>query len=153
MIGTATVLESLAFARVAGSGLVDGDPVASAVRRFMETHTGPWSGLMSKLHDKVTELVEQNGRRPSGWPGDARWFGDKLRRAAPSLQDVGIHVSERRRASGMEITLTKVPTSGATDTLATLATLHRTDRATSLTGANVASVANVANGALRPTKD
>ena len=115
------------------TGLADGDPVASAVRAFMAGAT-EWIGLMSQLYGELTLAAARDGKLASGWPGNARWFGESLRRSAPALRELGIDFRERRGNAGRIVTLGRIATP------ATPASPQRVDRADE----RVASVPSVA---------
>jgi hypothetical protein len=85
--------------------IVEGDLVAAAIRTFANEHLGGWSGLVSELYQDLTAQVPLEAKRTGEWPGNPRWFSDRLRRAAPSLRALGIVVSERRDAHGMKVTI------------------------------------------------
>ena len=104
--------------RDANAALAEGDSVASAIRDFMGTQP-IWKGLVAELYRELTTSVMSGPRRPADWPGNARWFSDRLRRAAPILRALGIDCRERRVASGAEVTLVRI---APTAELATLAT-------------------------------
>lgn len=117
--------------------LVEGDLVANAIRTLMNEHPDGWAGLLSELYQKLTAQQPLESKRAGGWPGNARWFSDRLRRAAPSLRALGITVHERRDAHGMQVTI------GGPAALATSATQSPSSPA------GVAA-ANVANAATEP---
>lgn len=99
-------LDALSHARQQASlTLVEGDSVAIAVRDFLEIHGQEWSGLISELYSRLTEQNSMRLQRPSDWPGNARWFGDRLRRAHPALRSIRIGIEERRTARGTELSL------------------------------------------------
>jgi putative DNA primase/helicase len=85
--------------------LAEGDVVAAAVRDFIDLHGRVWVGLTSELHKTLTSRVSAVGRSPQDWPGNARWFGERLRRAAPALRSLGIGIEEKRQSNGTVITL------------------------------------------------
>ena len=85
--------------------LAEGDLVAAAVREFLGDHGRIWCGLTSELHKLLSSRVGPSGRGPQDWPGNARWFGERLRRAAPALRSLGIGIEERRQSNGTVITL------------------------------------------------
>ena len=87
--------------------LLDGDPVARAVRDFIATRPR-WRGLVSWLYEELSKSGATYMRRPTDWPANPRWFGDRLRRAAPLLRAHGMDYEERRTAHGMEITLCRL---------------------------------------------
>lgn len=115
--------------------LADGDPVASAILGFMNDTRPQWTGLISELYRGLSVLRPTTGHRSDDWPGNARWFSDRLRRAAPALRALGIDVTERRAASGTLVTLRRVAP------LATSAAPETAPRRTAAHGANGASVA------------
>ena len=119
----------------ANGTLADGDTVASAVRTFIGDAQPEWSGLMSDLYRELSVLVTTGTQRPSDWPANARWLGDRLRRSAPTLRALGIDFDERRGADGNRVTLRRLATPAAPTAMV------RDD----------ASVANVASVATEPT--
>ena len=127
----------------AGSVLADGDTVASAIRTFMGPSRAAWSGLMSGLYQEVSNSAASEGRKPADWPGDARWFGDRLRRSAPTLRALGIDFRERRTGDGNRVTLERI------DALATSATPTAPNAGASDVTRPVASDANVAMDPMR----
>ena len=85
--------------------LADFDCVACAVREFMNGRE-EWSGLTSDLYRRLSGSIVRN--RPSDWPGNARWFGDRLRRCAPALRAIGIELADRRTSDGVTLTIRRV---------------------------------------------
>lgn len=80
--------------------LVEFDTVACAVRDFAEELSSKWCGLTIELYHKLSRRIEAQRRQPDDWPGNPRWFSDRLRRSLPVLRSVGIDVRERRTAKG-----------------------------------------------------
>lgn len=89
------------------AALADGDSVVRAIRQFMADRSA-WQGLMSDLYRELDAIDGAN--RSTDWPGAARWFGDRLRRAAPTLRSLGIEVRNRRQARGVVVTLSRIAT-------------------------------------------
>ena len=89
----------------ANAALADGDPVVTAVRRFMGDSRPDWEGMMSELYGQLSRMVSRDTHKPDDWPGNARWFGDRLRRAAPVLRTLGFDFHERRQAAGTKVRL------------------------------------------------
>ncbi|MFL5251653.1 MAG: toprim domain-containing protein [Rhodopila sp.] len=81
--------------RGAASALADLDPVALAIRELVRT--SPYTGLLSALHARLTELTDAETRRGRAWPKDATRLSTYLRRIAPALRAVGIDVKEHTR--------------------------------------------------------
>jgi hypothetical protein len=92
------------------ASLVEGDPVAIAVREFMAEQRHDWTGRVSELHVALTARQPLEARRGKDWPANARWFSDRLRRATPALRAVGIAVHERRSSAGAMVALGKIAT-------------------------------------------
>ena len=116
------------------TALADGDSVASVIRDFMDTRT-TWTGLVSELYDELAPLVINRLRQPRDWPANPRWFGDRLRRAAPILRSLGIECQDRRTTTGTVVKLARVAPS------ATPATSSLSDARHNGDGANGATVA------------
>lgn len=89
----------------ANASLMEGDAVASAVMRFMSDRGRDWSGLKSELHAELTSRRVAAGQGQHDWPANARWFGDRLRRAAPVLRAHGIDVTDKRVGRGTVVIL------------------------------------------------
>lgn len=105
----ADVLAALAEnAARAAVTLVDGDVVAQEVRNFVDDlPRGEWRGLVSELYKALGERVPDATHRNADWPRNARWFSDRLRRAAPALRQAGIDVRLRQVTRGTEATLNR----------------------------------------------
>jgi len=81
--------------------VVSGDPVAEALVRTLALRGGQaWMGTASELLEQIAPL----DRPPKGWPESGRALSGRLRRMAPSLEQVGVlvrfdrsgHARERR---------------------------------------------------------
>ena len=70
--------------------------MATTLKNFMAARSGEWQGLMSALYATLSEGISIDARRSGDWPGNARWFSDRLRRAGPALRALGIDVQEKR---------------------------------------------------------
>jgi hypothetical protein len=92
------------------AALVEGDTIAIALRAFLEDRGTAWEGLISELYRELSARAAAIGQRAPDWPGNPRWLGDRLRRAAPALRTLGISIQERRTAEGMKLTITWVAT-------------------------------------------
>jgi curved DNA-binding protein CbpA len=71
--------------------VLESSPVGDAVRRFMATRTR-WEGTASELLELLTRIIPEVLARERSWPKNARALGGKLRRAAPPLRKIGVHV-------------------------------------------------------------
>jgi hypothetical protein len=100
------------------AGLTEGDLVAKLVIAFAGRHSAGWNGLMSELYDALSRGLSPDARRSGDWPGNPRWFADRLRRAAPGLRALGIDVRDRRGSEGTKVFIGKIAP------LATPATQH-----------------------------
>ena len=118
----------------ANGALADGDTVANAVRAFMGPARSEWSGLMSDLYQELSNPRHFGQQQPADWPGNARWFGDRLRRSAPVLRTLGVDFRERRGATGVGVTLSRIATFTAPAT-SSLETPHAPNSDASATSA------------------
>jgi len=81
--------------------VVEGDPVAAAVREHARRHP-TWTGTATELLQAIMP-----DSPPKDWPRSASSLGGQLRRAAPSLRNVGVGVNfVRRNARSRTIELT-----------------------------------------------
>ncbi|MCB1502947.1 MAG: hypothetical protein KDK07_24745 [Bauldia sp.] len=89
------------------AALAEGDLVATAVRNFIESRE-TWTGRLSDLYETLSVTMSPEARRSGDWPGNARWFSDRLRRAAPTLKALGVGVVERRGGTGLTVNIGKI---------------------------------------------
>ena len=89
--------------------------MATAVRNCIEARES-WSGLVSDLYETLSMTMSPEVRRSGDWPGNARWFSDRLRRAAPDAPCLASMSSSGAAATGVHVNISKIAA------LATLAT-------------------------------
>ena len=78
---------------------IEGDPVASTIRDFMQTRE-TWRGTAKELLDSLGSMVDEATKRTKGWPQDPRGIGRKVRRMAPLLRAISIELSEGKDEDG-----------------------------------------------------
>jgi len=77
--------------------VVDADPVASAVVKFMQDRS-EWSGTATELLAVLTPIEELgNSHLPKGWPRTSQGMGGAMKRIAPVLRTVGIEAVQQDR--------------------------------------------------------
>jgi hypothetical protein len=88
-------------------GVIEADPVATAVRAFMASRA-VWAGTASDLLGGLSAAADERIAKAKTWPENARALSGRLRRAATSLRKVGIEISferqDRRRTRVIRIT-------------------------------------------------
>ena len=72
-------------------GVIDGDPIATAVRAVMATRT-VWTGTASDLLGALAEVVDERVAKSKTWPDGPRALAGRLRRAATFLRKIGIEI-------------------------------------------------------------
>jgi hypothetical protein len=92
VLGTGALGVYRALSDRLAEGVIDADPVATALRAFV-TKAGSWEGTASELLGKLT-ADRGDARPPRQWPATSQAMGAALRRAAPSLRQVGIAVEQ-----------------------------------------------------------
>jgi hypothetical protein len=92
-------------------GVIDGDPIATAVRTIMATRT-VWTGTASDLLGALAEVVGERIAKSKTWPDGPRALAGRLRRAATFLRKIGIEISFGRegRARTRTIKITTIQT-------------------------------------------
>ena len=92
-------------------GVIDADPIATAVRAFMTTRTA-WTGTASDLLSALGEVVGERVARSKTWPDAPRALAGRLRRAATFLRKIGIEIGFGRegRARTRTINITTLHT-------------------------------------------
>jgi hypothetical protein len=76
-------------------GVIDADPVASAVRAMLTQRT-EWTGTASELLDDLSKMTSDRLAKSKAWPDSPRAVSGRLRRAATFLRKVGIEISYGR---------------------------------------------------------
>ena len=79
-------------------GVIEADPVASAVRAMMSLRTERtvWTGSATDLLGALGEVVGERVAKSKAWPDSARALSGRLRRAATSLRKIGIEIAFER---------------------------------------------------------
>jgi hypothetical protein len=91
----------------AAEGVIDADPIATAVRAVMATRT-VWTGTASDLLGALAEVAGERTAKSKTWPDGARALAGRLRRAATFLRKIGIEIGFARegRARTRTISIT-----------------------------------------------
>ena len=76
-------------------GVIEADPVATAVRAFMSART-EWKGTASNLLVALGEVVDERIAKSKTWPDSPRALSGRLRRAATFLRKIGIEVAFKK---------------------------------------------------------
>ena len=95
-------------------GVIDADPIATAVRAVMATRT-VWTGTASDLLGALAEVVDERVAKSKTWPDSPRALAGRLRRAATFLRKIGIEIGFGRegRARTRTINITTIQPSAA----------------------------------------
>ena len=90
-------------------GVIDADPIATAVRAVMATRT-VWTGTASDLLGALAEVVGERVAKSKSWPDGPRALAGRLRRAATFLRKIGIEIGFGRegRARTRTINITTI---------------------------------------------
>lgn len=82
---------------------LESSAAACAIRRFAE-RCGHWKGTARDLLARLNQEAEADQGMP-GWPRSAKGLQTILRRLAPSLRGIGIHVNHDRDAANQYVVL------------------------------------------------
>jgi len=95
-------------------GVIDADPVASAVRALIAPRA-EWAGTASELLSELSAMAGERLSNSKGWPDSPRALSGRLRRAATFLRKGGIDILFKRegRACTRFIHITSTKTSSA----------------------------------------
>jgi hypothetical protein len=102
---------------VAVEGVIDADPVASAVRSFARTRV-EWEGTAAELLTALEDEVGEKVAKSKMWPGGANALSGRLRRAATFLRKAGVDIAFDRsenRARTRTIRITAQAANSAPD--------------------------------------
>jgi hypothetical protein len=91
-------------------GVIEADPVATAVRALMSARA-EWSGTASELLVALAEHADERATQSRSWPDSPRALGNRLRRAATFLRKIGVEISFEREghARTRTIRITRLP--------------------------------------------
>lgn len=81
---------------------LEGDPVAVAVRSFME-HRESWEGTPTELLNELTDIAGDLVSRGKTWPKAANSLSNRLRRAATFLRASGIEIESVKASGGRRL--------------------------------------------------
>ena len=97
VLGTRGLEAYLAQATRLAEVVVESDPVAEAVVDLL-AKGAPIEATAGELLKVLTP-----DRTPKGWPSNPRGMGERIKRAAPALRQMGIEVEHRRVHSGRRV--------------------------------------------------
>jgi hypothetical protein len=86
-------------------GVIEADPIATAVRAMMGKRT-VWTGTASDLLGALGEVVDERIVKSKTWPENPRALSGRLRRAATVLRMIGIEILFAREGRGRTRTIT-----------------------------------------------
>jgi hypothetical protein len=66
-------------------------------------NSGTWKGTAGELLTRLNSVARDDAKRGRGWPQTARALAGQLRRYAPNLRRVGIHVVFERATGGVRL--------------------------------------------------
>jgi hypothetical protein len=93
------------------ANVIDGDPVASAVRSFMERRA-EWEGAATQLLSALEALAGERVIKSKMWPKAPNALSGRLRRIATFLRKIGIDVAISRDPKRRSIRLAPTPEEG-----------------------------------------
>jgi hypothetical protein len=96
-------------------GVIEADPIGSAIRSMMNMRT-EWTGTASDLLGALDREVVEKVRKSKAWPSSARALSGRVRRAATFLRKIGIDIAFERegRARTRTIRITRKPEDAST---------------------------------------
>lgn len=81
---------------------IEDNLVASLVRDLVQQN-GVWTGTATKLLARLNQKVDERILRSKDWPQTGRGMSGRLRRVAPALRRVGIHIYHLPRSGNERI--------------------------------------------------
>ena len=122
-------------------GVIEADPLATAVRTLMTERT-EWEGTASKLLDVLGEFAGDRAVKSKTWPNSSRALGMRLRRAATFLRKIGIEVDHKREGDRARTRLIRI-TSASSDSAPEKAGTQTSETSASSASMRKANAANV----------
>jgi hypothetical protein len=72
---------------------LDASLIVPPLRDLLASKNGAWQGTATELLHDLTEQANDHTRKAQGWPGNGRAASGALRRVAPNLRQIGIHIT------------------------------------------------------------
>ena len=92
--------------------VIEASPVAGAICDLMRKRRGQvWEGTATQLYRELTRRVGESVAKTRGWPGNAQWLSQRLKRLNPALRQIGITV-EWQKSGQRVIRLSGLPEAG-----------------------------------------
>jgi hypothetical protein len=88
---------------LAADTVVDTDPVASAVIKWVEGFPDSqpvWEGPAGEALTNLNAIVGHSAQQKKGWPGSPQRLANRLRALAPILARLGVRVASSRLLEG-----------------------------------------------------
>jgi hypothetical protein len=89
----------------AAETVIEADTVATAIRSMLATRR-TWSGTATELMSELLLKQPPGTERMRDWPATPRVLSGRLRRAAPNLRKVGVHIDFARKGHGRDRMIT-----------------------------------------------
>lgn len=78
---------------------IDDDPIATALRGFINDDPAAWKGTTTELLEALTKSVGEKQSKSKDWPQSARALTGHLQKAKGALRRVGIRIRQRGRTN------------------------------------------------------
>jgi hypothetical protein len=86
-------------------GVLEGDTVAVALRKWFAAHGEPWEGTMEGLLSLVNAWAEPEAKRQRNWPTNPSMLSARITMMADHLGKVGIVVEKHRGKTKRSVTI------------------------------------------------
>ncbi len=89
---------------------IDDDPIATALRGFINEDPADWEGTTTELLQELTKSVGEKQSNSKDWPQSARALTGHLQKAKGALRQVGIKIRQGKRTNkGRILTISPNP--------------------------------------------
>ena len=86
----------------ANAAMVEGNPLANAVKTLMEGQEGKtWGGTASDLYSRLKEIVGEATTKGKEWPANAQALSRRMNSLASTLRPFGIEITRHKRSGGI----------------------------------------------------
>ena len=86
----------------ANAAMVEGNPLANAVRTLMDEQEGKvWEGTPTELYDRLKEIVGEATTKGKEWPANAQALSRRTNSLASTLRPFGIEINREKRSGGI----------------------------------------------------
>ena len=109
--------------------VIEGSPVAGAIRELMKERIIPWEGTSANLHGALEDIADDRVVKSKSWPANPQVLSRNINRHGSVLRQVGLVIERKREGSRRTIRIAHLAGTGEVGEFASFASRSVTDDA------------------------